>query len=110
VPQEWFEDEATVRQRRAAADVCLPQLPGPNLRPPDSVTICGDAATDSAHTTSSDSCSSSDTSSSNSTSSSSSSSPAGPSPQPASPQEQRFHAHQLPSLTRSADILVVAVG
>ncbi|KAG2440372.1 hypothetical protein HXX76_004477 [Chlamydomonas incerta] len=78
--REWFEDQQEVQRKRAAAAVCLPRLPGPMPSPP----------------------------------------PPPPPPPPAStsgsggggggPDGDGFQSYQLPDLTRSADILVVAVG
>ncbi|KAG2455126.1 hypothetical protein HYH02_000946 [Chlamydomonas schloesseri] len=79
--REWFEDQQEVQRKRAAAAVCLPRLPGPTPAPLP---------------------------------------PPPPPPPPPAPSTaaaaaagdggDSFQSYQLPDLTRSADILVVAVG
>ncbi|GIL72397.1 hypothetical protein Vretimale_4207, partial [Volvox reticuliferus] len=80
--REWFEDQEQVQRTRAAAAVCLPPLPGPSRPPPPDLLLPLATAAPAE---------------------------GGRLGGEASANEG-FQSYQLPYLTRSADILVVAVG
>ncbi|KAG2497947.1 hypothetical protein HYH03_004209 [Edaphochlamys debaryana] len=85
--REWFEDQEQVQRKRAAAAVCLPHLPGPSpppplAPPPPRGADDAGAAYDAAVAAAAARAAAYDS----------------------------FQSYQLPDLTRSADILVVAVG
>ncbi|GIL43612.1 hypothetical protein Vafri_1263 [Volvox africanus] len=81
--REWFEDQEQVQCTRAAAAVCLPPLPGPSRPPPPDLLLPPLAASAPAE---------------------------GGNLGGEASMNEGFQSYQLPYLTRSADILVVAAG
>ncbi|GLC33836.1 hypothetical protein PLESTB_000510100 [Pleodorina starrii] len=100
--REWFEDQEQVQRTRAAAAVCLPGLPGPSRPPPSLVTPPPADAADASAEAAAAAAASSGAAGTDAIVGSGGGGEA--------TVHEGFQSYQLPYLTRSADILVVAVG